>query len=137
MKLLLLDEEHVAALEHVLAFVAGVTPVVGEGREPEDEGLEDLVAEAEALQEELEQAPTLFEPCGVLAIDERPDTTPGSGPDDEVMEMTMVFRPSVPATFEKATDYMAVPECQRAVLHAGAQITAALEAVHGDAMRRT
>lgn len=127
MRLVLLSEEAWAGLNSLIAFA-----------QSDDDELEDIAAIGEALDGELDSAMTVFEPFGLMVIDERPDTTEGAGDDDEIINSQFAFEP--PIGEDMLVDPVAylsqVPECQRAVMAAGQTVAEALMAVHGENIKR-
>ena len=133
MKLLLLSEEAHTGLREVLDWI-NAEGKYGDptGKDPEEVEaiVEDVVAIAEALEEEIEHALTVYEPVGVLAMDDRP----AEDGDGDVSMVQVMFHPAMQAPGEDTNpvEYMKqTPEPHRAIMWAAEQVAAALESVHG------
>jgi hypothetical protein len=132
-RLLLLSEEAWAGLHSLIAWAQTSDEELVESGE-----VEDMAATADAIDGEITAAMTVFEPFGLMVIDERPDTSEGAGDDDEILESQFVFEPPIDeAMLEDPVAYLSsVPECQRAVMAAGQTVAEALMAVHGENIKR-
>jgi hypothetical protein len=132
-RLVLLSEEAWAGLHSLIAWAQSDEDELVESGE-----VEDVAATADAIDSEILGALTLFEPFGLMVIDERPDTSEDAGDDDEIINSQFAFNP--PIDEDMLADPVAylrdVPECQRAVMAAGQTVAEALMAVHGERIKR-